>query len=364
MDVVGLIHTGVALAALVLGLAVVLCRKGTTVHRRTGRLYVGAMLLLNGTALAIYDLFGFFGPFHFAAVVSLGTIGAGLYPIYTRRPRGRWIERHAYFMAWSYAGLVAALMAELAVRVPGLGFGWAVLGTLVVAVTGAAFIIHTRVPSIVSTFGGMQRPPTIQEASMDETARSHDLTAIRRLMEESQCGVYESGKHYVLWGVLMAAGLCLTYVTLDAAPGAIPWIWGACLTLAWVANLWLGSHEAARAPVDSLVTRTLAGIWVGCGVGMTLIGVLGLYTGAVRPGALPAVIASVLGAGYFASSFAYRSVAVRALGAAWWLGAIGLFFWPGPPALLVLAGLLLVLQVVPGVVFYRRAKLDAARSVA
>src|SRR5688500_19000433 len=71
LDSFGLIHAGFGIIALVLGLVVVVLQKGTAWHRRAGLLYAAAMLLLNGTALAIYDLFGGFGPFHIVALVSL-----------------------------------------------------------------------------------------------------------------------------------------------------------------------------------------------------------------------------------------------------------------------------------------------------
>jgi hypothetical protein len=38
------------------------------------------MLFLNLTALSIYHLFGRFGPFHVASVISLATICAGFVP--------------------------------------------------------------------------------------------------------------------------------------------------------------------------------------------------------------------------------------------------------------------------------------------
>ena len=60
------------------------------------------MLLLNITALMIYDLDGRFGPFHVASVISSATIGAGFVPVYLRRPRAAWIHLHANFMCWSY----------------------------------------------------------------------------------------------------------------------------------------------------------------------------------------------------------------------------------------------------------------------
>ena len=368
IDAWGWLHALLGVVAFALGLRVVLRRKGTRSHRRTGRLYVAAMLLLNLTALSIYDLFGFFGPFHVAAVISLATLAAGLYPMYFARHSPHRFELHAWFMAWSYGGLVAAAVAEVAVRVPGIHFGAAAGGATVLALSGAALIIHTRVPNILRGLGlggrhrsGSDHTPG-KETSMDPHPGTDDLAVVRQLMEERAAGVHESGTHYVLWGLVIAAGLVLTYGALGRAEPAIPWIWGTCLAVGWIAAWWLGARDAAEAPVVSLVSRTRTGIWVGCGVGMSILGLLGYYTGAVRPGGLPGVIAVVMGVGYFASSFAYRSRAMRVLGGAWWLSAVGLFLWPGPHALLVLAGLLVAFQVVPGVVFYRRARALRAAS--
>ena len=63
----GFVHIVVALAALALGTAVIFSRKGTRKHRQLGRAYLVMMLALNGTALAIYELFGGFGLFHWMA---------------------------------------------------------------------------------------------------------------------------------------------------------------------------------------------------------------------------------------------------------------------------------------------------------
>ena len=149
LDSFGLVHALWGIAALILGLAVLLRRKGTQAHRRIGQAYVLSMLLLNATALMIYDLQGRFGPFHVASVISLATVGAGFVPVYLRRPRAAWMQLHATFMCWSYVGLLAAFISEVAVRVPGIGFGAAVIASTVVVVVGGAILIHTRVPRIV-----------------------------------------------------------------------------------------------------------------------------------------------------------------------------------------------------------------------
>lgn len=150
LDAFGLVHALLGIAALLFGLVVVLRRKGTRAHRRTGQAYVLSMLFLNVTGLMIYDLYGRFGPFHVAAAISLATVVAGFVPVYLRRPRMSWMAVHAIFMGWSYVGLLAAFISEIAVRVPGVRFGTAVIVTTALVMAGGALLIHTRVPKIVS----------------------------------------------------------------------------------------------------------------------------------------------------------------------------------------------------------------------
>ena len=88
LDPFGLVHALLGVAALILGLAVLLRRKGTRGHRRLGQAYVLTMALLNVTALMIYDLYGRFGPFHVASLISLATVGGGFVPVYLRRHEG------------------------------------------------------------------------------------------------------------------------------------------------------------------------------------------------------------------------------------------------------------------------------------
>ena len=149
LDGVGLVHTLFGFAALLLGFLVLVGRKGTLIHRRVGQSYVFAMVALNGTALLIYDLYGRFGPFHIAAVVSLATVLGGLIPVVFRRPREAWMRLHATLMCWSYVGLFAAFVSEIAARVPGVRFGWRIMAATVAVVVVGAVLINGRVPTIV-----------------------------------------------------------------------------------------------------------------------------------------------------------------------------------------------------------------------
>ena len=148
MPTLGQLHFVSALVALGAGAFVLLDRKGTTRHRRVGWTYALAMLLLNATALLIYRLTASFGPFHVAALVSLATLLAGVVPMRRRCP-ANWLERHYFFMSYSYLGLLAAAVAETATRVPAIrafAGGPTPAFWLVVALTSAmVFVVGGRI---------------------------------------------------------------------------------------------------------------------------------------------------------------------------------------------------------------------------
>lgn len=172
LDPIGAVHLLLGLLAVTLGLAVVVMRKGTGAHRRAGLFYAAVMVLLNATALMIYDLFGRFGPFHALALVSLATVTAGVVPVWLRRPRG-WLELHARFMSWSYAGLIAAFFAEIGTRVPGAGLTTGVLVPTTVVMLAAALLIHRRIPALI----GRMAVAALLVAGGTGRAADHELIA-------------------------------------------------------------------------------------------------------------------------------------------------------------------------------------------
>jgi uncharacterized membrane protein len=167
----GVVHVAFAVIAMAAGGIVFLISKGTQLHRALGYVYVVSMLGLNVTALMIYRLFGGFSVFHYLALFSLLTVAAGFVPAYTKRPPGLWLVRHYRAMSWSYVGLLAAAVAESAVRLPFLRGTWwhfwltVIGGSFVVAFVGG-YLIATRE---ASTMAKLRQPPA-EPAPVPENA--------------------------------------------------------------------------------------------------------------------------------------------------------------------------------------------------
>ncbi len=112
----GLVHLVASLLALASGAVVFFRPKAGALHRRLGYVYAASMLTVNLTALLIYRLTGRFNFLHAFALISLTGVILGLRHAVTRRPRETWLLSHYYWMTWSYAGLLAALVAESGTR--------------------------------------------------------------------------------------------------------------------------------------------------------------------------------------------------------------------------------------------------------
>lgn len=155
----GTFHVIFAIAALTLGAAVACRPKGDRKHRTLGYFYAISLFLVNVSAISVYEDSAGVGPFHVLAIVSLVTLTGGFIPAFLRRPESWWLDLHGYFMSWSYVGLVAAGVAQLATMFSGLP-GWLAVGlpSILVVITGG-MLIHTRVPKILAAHTSGRRQP-------------------------------------------------------------------------------------------------------------------------------------------------------------------------------------------------------------
>lgn len=189
-----------------------------------------------------------------------------------------------------------------------------------------------------------------------------ELQYVRQLMAEGERSFQESGAHFLIWGVATAAGLALTWLAIRAAAPPPGWLWvgwAAVLLIACVGAVMAGRRENRRAPAHTLAGRMLGDVWGGIGVAILLLGLGGGAVGILPGPAIPVVVATLLGAGYFATASLYRKVPLRALALGWWTGAVAMAIWPGTHSVLVLALLVLVLEVAPGIVLVRGPKHEA-----
>src|SRR5688500_508861 len=190
-----------------------------------------------------------------------------------------------------------------------------------------------------------------------QTQAREDLAAIRRLMQDGQQVVNHAGPHFVAWGVVCSAALAATYVLAEQADArTVWWVWGVAISLGWIASIALTYRGVRQARVTTATGRLLGGMWLGTGITLTLLGFAAPAGGGLDVAAITGVLAAVLGGASFATGMLVSSRWLQAAGGAWWAGALFMLLWPGRHGLLITAGLLIVLQTIPGLVLMARAR--------
>lgn len=71
-------------------------------------------------AFMIYRLWGGWGLFHYAAIISSATVLGGFIPIVFKVPGDSYITYHFSFMYWSVIGLYGAFFSEIFTRLPNI----------------------------------------------------------------------------------------------------------------------------------------------------------------------------------------------------------------------------------------------------
>ena len=93
------LHAMVAMAAIIIGGLQLSLKKGTSLHKFMGRVWVGLMLIVSFTSFFIHELnlFGKYSPIH---LLSIWTIIAVVLGVYFARIGN--IKRHKIFMVYTY----------------------------------------------------------------------------------------------------------------------------------------------------------------------------------------------------------------------------------------------------------------------
>jgi hypothetical protein len=197
--------------------------------------------------------------------------------------------------------------------------------------------------------------------NMDTKQAELEIALIKKIMDDSRRIVAGNGKDFILWGVVVLTGVIGTYISIAFEKFTnVWWIWVVCIGFGWIYSIALHWHDHSKVSGNTLAGRIISGVWISCGIAMTLIGFLATLTGAIGAWSISPMISVVLGIGYFVSGIIYGQKWIRNLSFGWWIGAIIMFIWPGSQTLLIFALMMVMLQIVPGVVLYYRWKKEVS----
>ena len=190
-----------------------------------------------------------------------------------------------------------------------------------------------------------------------------ELQYIRKIIADSRAAFVEDGKPYIVWGLLVAIGMTITYISAlmnrDLYTGFI-WIG---LTLLGYSYIFYYVRKKKKQPAraQSFVDRIQGAIWGACSGSIGLVVLLLTFNyqfdkafGSISPVYICFISAVILGIAYFLSGIANDLNWLRNIGFAWWAGGVAMYIWPSIHVLGIYAAMLILFQVVPGIILQKR----------
>jgi len=199
---------------------------------------------------------------------------------------------------------------------------------------------------------------------------AHDeLAFIKKVIQDSRRVAVDNGIDYIVWGVLVSLGMLATIAmeTLQVKGLAYLFLWIGVMGGGWIFSLVRHLRERSTVHVRTLSGSILNALWLACGVVIMIL----IFVGGplLRQSPSPA-IAAVLGIGFLVSGVLLDFVYFKLAAVFWWAGSVAMFYLDGPWArsnpvhfhidILLFAVMMILFQVVPGIILYRRWKNEVA----
>ncbi len=177
-----------------------------------------------------------------------------------------------------------------------------------------------------------------------------DLAFIKKIVEESRKNVCNSGDHLIVWGILVSIALVISwFLALNNISGTAEWIhWGVVIASGWLFELIYNRKVDRKKSIRTYAEKVDGFMWLSIGITMTIIAFAGVSTRAIDQQLLSPLFSTILAIGYFTSGIVYDVNWIRNLAFGWWGGAIIMFIFPGLYHLLLMAGMMIAFQTIPG----------------
>ncbi len=183
------------------------------------------------------------------------------------------------------------------------------------------------------------------------------LKFIKSLVEDNRKLALSSGMPSIIWGLFVIVALISTYIGIQNQYRS-GWyymgVWLVATGLGWLVS-WTVERSREKLTVSTYSQQILGVIWFCHGIAMMILAFITSLAQVVNPFAISPMMGTILGSAFFIEGWLNQYKWLRTVGILWWITSIALFFlikvesYGQSNTLLYFAGLMLLLQVLPGV---------------
>ncbi len=183
------------------------------------------------------------------------------------------------------------------------------------------------------------------------------LKFIKSLVEDNRKLALGSGMPSIIWGMFVITALLLTYwgIQKPMTNGLYYMlVWIIASGLGWIAST-IVERKREKSSVSTYSQQILGVIWMCHGITMMILAFVATSAGVINYYAVSPMMGTVVASAYFINGWLNQYKWLMGIGIIWWISSITLFFVVrmenigGANTLLYFAGLMFLLQVLPGI---------------
>ncbi len=185
-----------------------------------------------------------------------------------------------------------------------------------------------------------------------------DLRIIRSMIEKAKQTTADNSVFLILWGWVVFVGSLTTYASVSLGRYGLIWVaWVTLVGLGVTTNVIVHRRHKTRLQVRTYIGNALQNLWIGCGMAMTIVGLVGSISPNMSYRPVFPIMCIITGIGVFATGGIVDWKPLRLGGVLWWAGAVVMMFVPVTYHPLIMAVIVVPGYLVPGYVLkaqYRR----------
>jgi len=183
---------------------------------------------------------------------------------------------------------------------------------------------------------------------MSAQSVEQDVAYLKELAEAGVKGVPGGGEYHLVWGVVVALGLGLTY---GAVNGVLPidrttltFCWSGLIAAGWAVTFFLSRGMGAKPEGLRFANRLVAVTWLAAGIAMTTMW-LGLVVGGMHQALMMPIASAIAGVGCAVSATIFRLNWLYGVAVGWWVVAfVSFLMYQRIEFILFSAAAILILQ--------------------
>jgi hypothetical protein len=199
---------------------------------------------------------------------------------------------------------------------------------------------------------------------MHENQLFDDVEFVKQMIANNRRALVDNGIKYLATGVYIVVGVAATFL-LDflGKSGWMPYVWLALMTLLMLFIVVAQKRLDKGRVKNTFATQTFTAVWTACAVPILITSFLFFVTNAIPLNGLMASVSACMGIAYYLTGVINDLRFMKFLAAGWWAGVALSLLWSrfGEEYQLGLffSVLILLLEIVPGIVIYKKWTLAA-----